>query len=139
MSHEVHRRLFKLTIVGGAAFWGTNFIISLTPIAAEFRAALSISYLPMLVQSLCGGLIIGFFVSYTLIHFYDRIKIEHPIQKSLILSSIALFFVTIVLEGPSLFQATNDALHYFLIGTMFNVVRILALGISIGYVNSRLE
>ena len=44
--HEDNRKLFKLTIVGGAAFWATNFAISLTPIAAEYRAALSISYLP---------------------------------------------------------------------------------------------
>lgn len=139
VSNEVYRRLLKLTIVGAAAFWATNLVISWTPFAAEYRAALSISYLPMLVESLFGGLIIGLFVSFSLIRFYGGRTTGGPIQKSLILSSIALLFVTIVIEGPSLIQATSDSLHYFLVGTMINALRILALGISIGYVYNRLE
>lgn len=78
-SHQVNRKLYKLTIVGGAAFWATNFAISLTPIAAEYRSALSISYLPMIVKSLIGGLIIGFFVSYLLLRFFDKIPAKDPI------------------------------------------------------------
>ena len=46
-SHKVYKKLFKLAIMGGLAFWAANFAISLTPIAAEYRAAFSISYLPM--------------------------------------------------------------------------------------------
>lgn len=49
-----------LAIAGGLAFWLANFAISRSPIAAEYRAALSISYFPMLLESLIGGLIIGF-------------------------------------------------------------------------------
>lgn len=46
-------KLYKLTIGGGVAFWAANLAISRTPIAAEYRAALSISYLPMaLVEAL---------------------------------------------------------------------------------------
>ena len=131
---KVHRKAFMLAIAGGLAFWATNFAISLTPIAAEYRAALSISYLPMIVESLIGGLVIGLFVSYSLLLFFDRIPARGPILKSVILSCIALMIVTILLEVPArLLMNTNDALRYFLIGAMFNVLRILALGIVIGY------
>jgi hypothetical protein len=138
-SKEIWRKMLVLAIVGGLAFWVTNFAISLTPIAAEYRAGLSISYFPMLLEALVGGLIIGFGVSFFLLRFFDKIPTENPILKSLILSSIALIIVTILLEVPAKFLTnTNDALHYFLIGALFNVLRILALGIVIGYLYKRL-
>ena len=138
-SYWVYKKLYKLTVAGGVAFWAANFAISLTPIAAEYRAALSISYLPMIVESLVGGLIIGFCVSYFLLRFFDKIPTKNPILKSVILSFIALIIVTILIEVPSSFLTTSDALHVFLIGAMFNVLRILALGIVIGYLNKRLD
>jgi hypothetical protein len=137
-SKEIWRKVVILAVVGGLAFWVTNFAISLTPIAAEYRAALSISYLPMIVASLIGGLIIGFFVSYFLLRFFDKIPTKNPILKSVILSLIALIIVTILIEVPSSFLTTSDVLHVFLIGAMFNVLRILALGIVIGYLYKRL-
>ena len=63
-SKEIWRKASILAVAGGFAFWLANFAISRTPIAAEYRAALSISYYPMLLESLIGGLIIGFCVSY---------------------------------------------------------------------------
>ena len=57
-SGEFSKQLVKLTIAGGLGFWVANFAISLTPIAAEYRAALSIAYLPMLLEALVGGLVI---------------------------------------------------------------------------------
>jgi F0F1-type ATP synthase assembly protein I len=138
-SKDIWRRIVVLAAVGGLAFWVTNFAISLTPIAAEYRAGLSISYFPMLFEALVGGLIIGFGVSFFLLRFFDKIPTKNPILKSVILSSIALLIFTIVLEVPAKFLTnTNDALHYFLIGALFNVVRILALGIVIGYLCKRL-
>jgi len=138
-SKEIWRKMLVLAIVGGLAFWVTNFAISLTPIAAEYRAGLSISYFPMLVEALIGGLIVGFGVSFFLLRFFDKIPTKNPILKSLILSSIALIIVTVILEVPSkFFTNTNDALHYFLIGALFNILRILALGIIIGYLYQRL-
>jgi hypothetical protein len=128
-----------LTIVGGLGFWAANFAISLTPIAAEYRAALSISYFPMLLESLLGGLMIGFSVSYFLLRFFDKIPTKNPILKSVILSFIVLIMVTILIGGPSSFLATGDVLRYFLIGTIFNVLRILALGIAIGYLYDTLN
>ena len=129
-----------LTVAGGMGFWVANFAISLTPIAAEYRAALSISYYPMLLEALIGGLVIGFCVSYSLLRFFDKLPTKSPILKSVILSFIALTVVTMLIEVPAkFFTPTNDALRYFLIGTMFNVIRIPALGIVIGYLYGKLS
>lgn len=136
-SKGIWKKAFVLTVVGGLAFWLSNFAISRTPIAAEYRAAMSISYYPMLLESLIGGLIIGLWVSYLLLRFFDRIPVKDPILKSVILSSVVLVIVTILLGGPSSFYATNNVLRYFIIGTVFNVIRILSLGIAIGYVCKR--
>jgi len=84
------------------------------------------------------ALIIGFCVSYFLLRFFDKIPTQNPILKSVILSFIVLIMVTILLGGPSSFLATGDVWRYFLIGTIFNVLRILALGIGIGYLYRRL-
>jgi NhaP-type Na+/H+ or K+/H+ antiporter len=132
------RKALVLTIAGGLGFWVANFAISRTPIAAEYRAALSISYLPMLLESLVGGLIIGFCVSYPLLRFFDKIPTKTPILKSAILGLIVLVLVTILLQGPAGRLTTSDPLRYFLIGTMFNFLRILALGVVIGYLYRRL-
>jgi hypothetical protein len=85
-SHEFYKKLYKLTGAGGAAFWITDFVISVSPIATEYRAAFSISNLPMaLVEALVGGLIIGCCVSYFPPRFSDRIPTKNPILKSVIL------------------------------------------------------
>ena len=135
---EIWKKVLVLAFPGGLAFWITNFAISRTPIAAQYRAALSISYLPMIVESLIGGLIVGFFVSYCLFRFFAKIPTKHPILKSVILSLIALIIATILLEVPSHFLTPmGDALRYFLIGALFNLIRFLALGIVIGYLYGR--
>jgi len=139
-SKEIWRKTLILAIAGGLAFWVTNFAISRTPIAAEYRAALSISYLPMLFESLLGGLIIGFCVSYFMFRFFDRIPTRNPLLKSLILSFIALVLVTVLIEVPSSFLTpAPDVLRYFIIGAVFNVLRIFALGIVIGYLFHKLN
>jgi hypothetical protein len=138
-SNEIWRKAPILAIAGGLAFWVANFAISLTPIAADYRAALSISYFPMLLESLLGGLIIGFCISYFLLRFLDKIPTQDPILKSGILSFIVLIIVTILIAGPSSFLVTGDVLRYFLIGTTFNVLRFLALGIVVGYLYKRLN
>jgi branched-subunit amino acid ABC-type transport system permease component len=130
----IWRKTLILSMAGGLAFWVANFAISRTPIAAEYRAAMSISYYPMLLESLLGGVMIGLCVSYFLLRFYNKIPAQNPILKSVILSFIVLVIVTILLGGPSSFYATNNVLRYFIIGTTFNLIRILALGMAIGYV-----
>jgi hypothetical protein len=133
----IWKKAFVLTLMGGLAFWLANFAISRTDIAAEYRAAMSISYYPMLLESLIGGLIIGLWVSYPLLRFFDRIPEKDPILKSVLLSSLVLVIITVVLGGPSSFFATNNVIRYFIIGTVFNVIRITALGIAIGFVSKK--
>ena len=120
------------------AFWAITFAFSLLPIAAEFRAALSIPYIQVvLVESLLGGLIIGFLVSYFLLRFFDKIPTKNPIPKSVILSFVALGIIFILLGVAA--SSTSDTLHVFLIGAMLNVPRFLFLGIVIGYLYKRLD
>jgi hypothetical protein len=139
MPSGAYKKALILAIGGGIAFWLTNFAISLTPIAAEYRAGVSISYFPMLLEALVGGLIIGFGVSFFLLRFFDKIPTQNPILKSFILSFTALVIVTIFLEVPSHFLTPiSDPMRYFLIGLLFNALRILALGIVIGYLCKRL-
>ena len=132
------KNLFKLTIGGGVAFWAFTIAFSLLPMMAEFRAALSISYISgAIVEPLLGGMIISCCVSYSLLRFFDKIPTKNPILKSLILSFIALVIATILLEAPASFR-TSDALYYFLFGTMLNVPRFLFVGVVIGYLYKRL-
>jgi uncharacterized protein YacL len=134
-SHEFYKKLFKLTVAGGVAFWIVDFAISLSPIAAEYMAAFSISSLPMaLVEALVGGLIIACCVSYFLLRFFDKIPTKNPILKSVILSFVAL----VVIEVLSTFVNLSNAYVYLLIDTGMNVPRVLALGIVVGYLYKRL-
>lgn len=116
----------------------TNFAISLTPIAAEYRAALGITYLPMLDEALLAGLIIGFGVSFCLLRFYNKIPTTSPILKAVALSLIAFIVATVLVEiPPRLLATTNTDPRYFLIGTAFNTLRFGALGVAIGYLYGR--
>jgi hypothetical protein len=133
------RNMFVLAVAGGLAFWLANFAISRTPIAAEYRAALSISYFPMLLEALLGGLMIGSCVSYSLLRFFDKIPTKDPVSKTVLLTFIVLIVVTILIAGPSSYLATGDVLRYFIIGTSINVLRFLVLGIFIGYLYKRLN
>jgi Na+/phosphate symporter len=131
------KKLFKLTIAGGLAFWATTIVTSLLPIAAEYRAAYSNwSMQTVWIYSLLMGMIIGYGVSYFLLRYFDKIPSKNPILKSVMISSIALIIAVIVIDVPqSFFGMRNsfDALYYFLIGVLFNTARFLLLGIVIGY------
>lgn len=134
------RKVWVLAAAGGLAFWTANWAVSLTPVAAEYRAALSIAYVPMLAAALLGGLVVGGCVSYALVRFDHRIPARHPVAKSLLLSLVALVVATLTLQGPSSYQApAGAAWRTFFLGALFNVVRILALGLAIGLLYKRLE
>jgi CBS-domain-containing membrane protein len=133
-SHEFSKKLIKLTVAGGLAFWIVDFAISLSPISAEYMAAFSISYLPLaLVEAFVGGLVIAYFVSYFLLRFFDKIPIKNPILKSVILSFAAI----IVIEVLSTLGNPSNAYVYLLVDTVMNIPRILALGIVIGYLYTK--
>jgi hypothetical protein len=136
-SHEFYKKLFKLIIGGGLAFWVTTIAISLTPIRAEFRAAFSMDYIQsVLVEGLLGSLIIGCFVSYFLLRFFDKIPTKNPILKSVILSFVA-YVINLILLGVAA-SRTSDAQYIFLIGAVLNVPTYFILGIVIGYLYKRL-
>ena len=131
-SYEFYKKLSKLTIGAGAAFWAITIATSLLPIAAEYRSASSFSHSEVLIGSLPAGLFIGFCVSYALIRFFDKIPARNPILKSIILSVIALVIASVV---PFV---RSDSLHYFLVGAALDVPRFLLLGIVVGYLYKRL-
>lgn len=128
----------KLAVAGGVAFWVTTFVFSLLPIAAEYRAVLSISYLSMiLVQSLIGGMIISCCLSYSLLRFFDKIPTNNAILKAVILSLVALSIASILVQVAA--SRTSDTLNVFLIGAVLNLPRFLVLGIVIGHLYERLS
>jgi hypothetical protein len=134
--HEFYKKLFKLTGAGCAAFWIPDFALSVSPIAAKYKAAFSISSLPLaLVQALVGGLIIGCCVSYSLLRFFEKIPTKKTILKALILSFVAMFMIEVLstLVNPS------NASVYLLIDTGMNVPRFLALGIVVGHLYEKLN
>ena len=128
-----------LAVAGAAGFWLANLAVSLTPLAADYRAAMSIAYLPMLVEAFVGGLAISSCVSFGLVRFGDRIRCGSPITKSLMLSLVALVVVTLLVEVPAKFTTTTDPLRYFLVATLINGIRMLAMGLVIGSLYGRLE
>jgi hypothetical protein len=132
MSSEFYKKLFKLTVVGGVVFWAVTFPFSLLPIAAVFRAALSISYFQMIcVESLIGGIIISCCLSYVLLRFFKKIPKKNPIQKSAILGFAALCIDLILVYVAA--SRTSDTLNIFLIGAVLNTPRFLVTGLAIGY------
>jgi hypothetical protein len=133
---EFYKKLLKLAGAGCAAFWITDFVISVSPVAAEYRAAFSISSLPVaLVQALVGGQVIGCCVSYFLLRFFEKIPTKNPIFKALILSFAAM----VVIEVLSTLVNPNNAFAYLLIDTGMNVPRFLALGIVVGHLYEKLN
>jgi hypothetical protein len=134
-SREMYKKTLELGLGGGAAFWVTNFATSLIPIAAQYRAELSISYaLMVLVESLLGGLIIGCCVGYALLRMFDRIPAGTPILKSVTLSLVAL----VVIQGFATVLDLGYPPFYILLGAGLNVPRFVALGLVIGVLYDRM-
>jgi uncharacterized protein YacL len=133
-SREFLKKLLMLAAAGGAAFWIIDFVISISPIAAEYQAAFSISSLPVaLVEAFAGGVVIALCISFFLLRFFDRIPGKKPIVKALILS----FLIMVMIE---VFSALGNPAHasvYLLLDTGMNAPRFLALGFVIGYVFDR--
>ena len=135
-SKDILRKIAVLAAVGGLAFWAVSIVTSLVPFTADYRAA-RWSAETVWVGSLPAGLLIGFFVSFFLLRFFEKIPTKNPILKSVILSSIAIVIGTILLEAPASF-GTSNVLYYFLFGTILNIPRFLVLGIVVGYLYKRL-
>ena len=130
-SREFSKKLLMLAAAGGLAFWIIDFVMAVSPIAAEYKAAFSISSLPVaLAEAWVGGLVIALCVSFFLLRFYDRIPGKKTIIKALILSFLVMFMIEVL-------SALGDPEHasvYLWLDTGMNAPRFLALGFVIGYV-----
>ncbi len=129
-SREFSKKLLLLAAAGGAAFWITDCVIAISPITAEYKAAFSISSMPVaLVEALAGGLVIAFCVSFFLLRFFYRVPGKKSIFKALILSFVAMLMIEVLstLGDPS------HASVYLLLDTGMNAPRFLVLGSVIGY------
>lgn len=49
------------------------------------------------------------------------------------LCAITLVMALALVDIPMLFHGAKDALYYFFIGVVFNAIRFLFLGITVGY------
>jgi hypothetical protein len=140
-SYEFYKKALRPAIGGGVVFWATTIATSLLPIAAEYRAHFT-NWKPQTVwvASLLIGMIIGCCVSYSLLRFMEKNPTRNPIQKSTLLSFIALVIAIILIDVPQSFlvPGSRDAVYFFFIGVMFNTARFLVLGIVIGYLYKRL-
>ena len=126
-------RAIRPTLAGGLAFWVANFAISLTPVAAAYRAAFSIPYWPMTIAALAGGLLIAGCVSGLLLAVQDRLPGGNAIVRSMLLSLMAMG----VIEAFSI-RVDIDRLSLFhVIGVAMNVPRFVALGVAIGWLFER--
>ena len=125
-----------LALAGAAAFWLANLAISLTPVAAEFRSARSIAYVPMLVEAAVGGLVVASAVAFLLTRFPGQVPGHSPLGKALVLAAVALVLLTVVVAAPSTVRSdVADPGHWLLVETAINAIRLLALGVAIGLVS----
>jgi len=123
------------TVAGAAAFWSANFVISLTPVAGAYRSAMSIHYLPMLVEAAAGGLVVASAVALVLVRYPERVPGAGPLRKALLLSAGSLVLLTLFVEVPSkLGSGVADPGHWLIVATVFNAIRVLALGLASGLV-----
>lgn len=129
-SRDFSKKLLKLAVAGGAAFWVTDFLMAVSPIAAAYKAGFSFSSLPVaLVEALAGGMVIAFSVSFFLLRFFSWLPGKNPIFKALILSFSAMVIIEVL-------SALGDPAHasvYLLLDTGMNAPRFLSLGLVIGY------
>ncbi len=126
-------RATRLTLVGGLAFWAANLAISLTPVAAAYRAALSISYWPMTAAALIGGLFIAGCVSVLLLALPNRIPGANPLVKATLLSLLLMALI----EAFSIALEADHLTIFHLVGAVINVPRFLALGVAVGWLAGR--
>lgn len=133
-------KLAKLTLAGGLAFWVTTVATSLLPIAAEYRDAYTNWSIHLVwVNSLVAGTVIGGFVSYLLLRYIKDNPTKEPLRKSMNLSALTLTVIILLIDIPMAIKAPNTALKYLLIGMLFNAVRFLLLGFSIGSLYRKMQ
>lgn len=126
-------RWWARVLAGAGAFWLVNLLISLTPIAADYRAALSIPYVPMLVEAAVGGLLVAGGMVFVLTRFAEHVPGRDPLTKAVVLAAVALVLATALVEVPARLPSdVTDPGRWLLVGAAINTLRLLALGVAIG-------
>ncbi|HQR26938.1 MAG TPA: hypothetical protein PLP61_07865 [Nocardioides sp.] len=119
------------TLAGAVTFWLVNLLISLTPIAADYRSAMSIPYRQMLVEAAVGGLLVASAVAYPLLRHPGKVPGRDVLTKGLVLGTGVLALLTVLVEVPSKLRAdVADPGHWLVVATAFNALRVLALAIA---------
>jgi hypothetical protein len=132
-ARPVRSRWWALAIAGSVAFWLANLVISLTPVAAAYRSAMSINYTLMLVEAAAGGLVVASVVALLLVRYPGRGSRTGPLTRALLLSGGAFLMLTVLVEVPAkLASGVAGPGGWLLVATAFNAVRVLALGVAIG-------
>lgn len=122
-------------VTGAAAFWLANLAISATAMASDYRHALSIRYVPMLVEAGVGGLVLAGVLTFVLLRHPSRIPGPSALTKALLLGAGTLVILTIGVETPSkLTSGVDDPAHWLLVATVINLLRILVLAATVGLV-----
>lgn len=122
-------------LAGAAAFWLANLAISGTPVAAAYRSAVGIAYVAMLLEAAAGGLVLAGAVAFLLSHYPAKIPGAGSLAKAALLGAVALVVLTIGLELPTKLSSDMDhAGRWLVVATVFNVIRILALAVTVGLV-----
>lgn len=137
-AYSFYKKLLQLAVSGGIVFWIVTIVTSLLPIAAEYRAHFTNWRIQTVwVDSMIVGIIVGACVSYSLLRFMEKNPTGNLIQKSVLLSLVALVTATLLIDVPRSFllPGARGSLYYFLVGAMFNAARFLALGLMIGYLS----
>jgi hypothetical protein len=130
-SREFSKKFLAVVVAGGAAFWVTDFIMAVSPIAAAYKTAFSFTSLPVaLVEALAGGLVIAFGVSFFLFRFLNSLPGKNSVHKALNLS----FGAMAIIEILSAIGNPAHAFVYLVLDTGMNIPRFLALGWTIGFV-----
>jgi len=89
----------------------------------------------MVAEAAGGGLVVSGAVAFVLARFPERVPGRGPIRKAVLIAGAALVLVTVFLEVPAKMRSGAPGFgHWLLVATVFNAIRILALGVSIGIV-----
>ena len=122
-------------VTGAAAFWLANLSISATAMAADYRHALGIRYVPMLVEAAAGGLVLSGVLTFMLLRRPSKTPGPNLLVKALLLGAATLVILTVGVEAPSkLASGVDDAAHWLLVATIINLLRILVLAATVGLV-----
>ena len=131
--------LLLLTLSGAAVFWLVSFLTSLLPLAAAYRAAFSNwSMQTVWLGAVWMGSLFSLAVNCILLRRIKKYASENPVLSALIISAILLVAALLAFDLPMLLRAGMNVLHYFFIGVMFNTVRFLLMGLSVGLLYSQL-